>query len=92
MYGPIFIWVWRKDYKTRAKKTAVFHSHTDFDTELFGLDRGSDDTAIWRVVSDDGDGLVPQKWIGLLLDGGKAGIEINVHDGGGRSIEAQINW
>ena len=76
----VFWRVRRPDDHRRIEKPCIPDRHAGFDAVPFGFNRGRDDTAVRGVVGRNNNRFAAKEGICLLLNRGKAGIEINVHD------------
>ena len=76
----VFPRIGSENLRSGADQFAVFDPHAGFDTQSFGLNRGSQNTTGGGSIGSDSNRFTPQQRVGLLLDGGKTGIKIDVHN------------
>ena len=59
-------------------------------TKTLGFDGGRDDTTTGLIVGGNGNRAVPKQRIGLLFNGGKAGVDIKMEDRGRLWIKGKV--
>jgi hypothetical protein len=63
------------------EESGIPDRHASFDAMAFGFNRRRNHTPVGPVIRCHHNRLSEKQGIGLLFNGGKAGIEVNVHDG-----------
>lgn len=59
-------------------------------TKTLGFDGRGDNTTTGLIVGSNGDGVMAKQRIGLLFNGGKAGVDIKMEDGGRFWVKGKI--
>lgn len=86
----VFVRVGFENGDFRTDGFSLLDTSAHLNTKTLGLDGGSDDTTTGLVVGGNSDGAAAEQRIGLLLNGGKAGVDIKMEDGGRFWIKGKI--
>src|SRR5688572_7395948 len=81
MYRPIFCRVRRSNDDLWVEEPSIPHGHAGLDAKALRFNRRRYHASIRAIVRGDNHWLAAKEGIGLLLNGGKAGIQVDVHDG-----------
>jgi hypothetical protein len=80
MHCPVFGRIRRSDNDLGLEESGIPDRHPCLNAVLLGLNGWRNHAAVGAVICRNDQGFAPKQGIGLLLNGGKAGIEVNVHD------------
>jgi hypothetical protein len=78
----VFARIRRADNDVRVEEFGIPDRHASFNAVSFGFNGWCNHAPVGAVIRCYDKGFATEEGIGLLFDGGKAGIEVNVHDQG----------
>lgn len=77
---PVFGRVRRSDNNTRVEEPGIPDRHAGFNAIALGFNGWRDHAPVRAVIRGNNNRFAPKQGIGLLFNGGKAGVEVNVHN------------
>lgn len=86
----VFVRIRFENGDVRTDGFSLLDTSAHFNTKTLGFDGGGDDTTTGLVVGSNGDGVVAKQRIGLLFNGGKAGVDIKMENGGRFWVKGKI--